>query len=252
MVLSFKHLFKHLGGVLYLTPWEKKTTIEGMPRRTVPLVSGEYYHVFNRSINKEPIFVKRRDSIRSMEALSYYRFVNPPVRLSYFLSSSSERRQEIMRSLEDAPRLIDIIAFVFMPNHFHLLLKQLVETGISKFLAQLQNSYTRYFTTKYDRGGHLFQGQFKSVRIEDEEQLLHVHRYIHLNPYTSFVVKSLDELEKYPYSSFPEYLRDRPVGICNTEVILSHFSTTTSYKKFIFDQADYQRELDRIKHLVLE
>lgn len=187
-----------------------------------------------------------------METLSYYRFVNPPVRLSYFLSSSSERRQEIVSSLEDAPRLVDIVTFTLMPNHFHLLVKQLVENGISRFLAQLQNSYTRYFTTKYDRGGHVFQGQFKAVRIEDEEQLVHVNRYIHLNPYTSFVVKSLDELEEYPYSSLPEYLENRNDGICSKEIILSRFPSIRSYKKFIFDQADYQRELDRIKHLVLE
>lgn len=224
-----------------------------MPRRTIPLVNNEYYHVFNRSINKEPIFTRHRDCKRALETISYYRFLNTPVRLSYYLSMGPTRRQEIIHSLEEnATTLVDISTYTLMPNHFHFLLRQNVDDGIGRFLSLFQNSYGRFFTTKYDRAGHVFQGQFKSVRIEDEEQLLHVNRYIHLNPHTSFVVKSLEELEKYPYSSFLEYLGDRPDGICNTKVILSHFPTTASYKKFVSDQADYQRELDRIKHLILE
>lgn len=224
-----------------------------MPRRVVPLVSGEYYHIFNRSINKEPIFIKTRDCSRGLETITYYRFANPPTRLSYYLSLAPERRQEVLVSLkENAHRLVDVVTFTLMPNHFHFLLRQNEEQGISRFLAQFQNSYTRYFTTKYDRGGHLFQGQFKAVRIEDEEQLVHVSRYIHLNPYTSFVVKSLEELEKYSYSSLPEYLEDRADGICSREIILSHFSTLKKYRQFVFYHADYQRKLERIKHLILE
>lgn len=224
-----------------------------MPRRTVSLVNGQYYHVFNRSINKEPIFVRNRDCRRALETFSYYRFLNTPVRLSYYLSLGPTRRQEIVRSLgENATTFIDIITYAFMPNHFHFLLRQSVENGISRFLSLFQNSYSRYFTTKYERMGHLFQGQFRVVRIEDEEQLVHVNRYIHLNPYTSFVVKSFEELELYPYSSFPEYLNRHLKSICSKEIILSRFPSLQSYRQFVFDQADYQRQLDRIKHLILK
>ena len=139
-----------------------------------------------------------------------------------------------------------------MQNHFHFLLKQNVENGISLFLAQFQNSYTRYFNTKNRRQGHLLQGQFKAVRIEDDDQLLHVHRYIHLNPYVSYVVKDIKELEEYKYSSFPEYLNREKNEICDKPIILSHFPTIKQYKKIITDQADYQRELGQIKHLVME
>lgn len=223
-----------------------------MPKRKIPLVKGEYYHVFNRSINKEPIFVKHRDCQRVQDTLSYYRFEKPPIRLSYYLALGVDQRDSIMRSMEKSKMEVDFIAFSLMPNHFHLLLRQTTKNGVSKFLALFQNSYTRYFNTKYDRQGHLFQGQFKAVRIEDDEQFIHVGRYIHLNPYSSFVVKSLEELEKYPFSSLPEYLEKNRISFCKQELLLSHFANREAYRKFVFDQADYQRELEKIIHLILE
>ena len=224
-----------------------------MPQRKVPLVNNEYYHVFNRSINKEPIFVKNKDCQRVINTLEYYRFEEFPIRLSYFLALGVDRRQDIMQSLiATSRRVVDIISFVIMPNHFHFLLRQGTDGGISKFLALIQNSYTKYFNNKHTRQGHLFQGQFKSVRVEDDEQLLHINRYIHLNPYTSFIIKSPEELESYPYSSFHEYINRGSVWLCDTEAILSHFASRAAYKKFVFDQADYQRKLEVVKHLILE
>lgn len=224
-----------------------------MPQRKIVFANNEYYHVFNRSINKEPIFVKQRNCDRAVETLNYYRFENPPIRLSYLLSFGPDKRREITDKLaKDAKKLVEIVCFVLMPNHFHFLLKQNLDDGISTFLALFQNSYTRYFNTKNERQGHLFQGQFKGVRIEDDEQFLHVNRYIHLNPYTSYVVSKFEELEKYPYSSLPDYLSKDKSQIWDKEIISPHFPTSKQYRKFLFDQADYQRELERIKHLILE
>lgn len=153
---------------------------------------------------------------------------------------------------QENDKLVELICFCLMPNHLHLLLSQKKDNGISKFMANLQNSYTRYFNTKHERIGPLMQGQFKAVLIEDDEQLLHVSRYIHLNPYSSFIVKDLTDLEKYPWSSLPEYLGIVSTSICNKQVILSYFKSVEDYKKFVFDQADYQRKLEKIKHLILE
>lgn len=223
-----------------------------MPQRKIPLVNDQYYHIFNRTIHKEPLFTKIKDCDRAITTLDFYRFANPPLRLSYYLAFGQDKRNNIRSSFfESSKKLVEIIAFCLMPNHFHLLLKQIADGGISKFLAQFQNSYTKYFNTKYARDGHLFRGQFKAIRIEDDNQLLHVQRYVHLNPYTSFVVKNLKDLEDYPYSSLREYL-GKPEGFCGKEIILSHFSSVQSYKRFIFDQADYQRKLEEIKHLILE
>lgn len=138
-----------------------------------------------------------------------------------------------------------------MLNHFHFLLQQIQDNGISIFLANLQNSYARYFNTKYDRGGSLFREMFKAVRIESEEQLIHVTRYIHLNHVTAYLIK-LEELEYYPYTSFPVYMGNVPYEFVSTDLILNHFKTPERYKEFVFNQADYQRKLRNIKHLLLD
>lgn len=137
-----------------------------------------------------------------------------------------------------------------MPNHFHLLLKQLTEGGITKFVGNFSNSYTRYFNTRNKRIGHLFQGVFKAVRIEDDEQFIHVLRYIHLNPVVSLIIKETG-LEDYPYSSFAEYLGRRD-GFCHKNMILDHYSSIENLKSFTYDQIDYGKKMEAIKHLILE
>ncbi len=223
-----------------------------MPARSVPLVTGQYYHIFNRGINKQPIFKGVRDYKRALEVLEFYSY-NPPLRFSKYLLLSREVKQDFWKNVKKANKqIVGIVCYCFMPNHFHLLLRQRQENGISIFVGNLQNSYTRYFNTKYDLAGPLLQGQFKAVRIEDDDQLLHLSRYIHLNPYTSYVVKGIDDLINYPWSSFGEYTGQVNSGIFEKEVILSHFASINKYKEFVADQADYQRELDRIKHLAIE
>lgn len=145
---------------------------------------------------------------------------------------------------------MEIFAFCLMPNHFHLLLKQKEERGISKFMNIFQNSHVRYLNTKYDRKGPLFQSIFKAIRIETDEQFLHVVRYILLNPVTAYFIE-IEELINYPWSAFSEYFTDEPAFV-NKEEVLNFFKTKNDFRKFVFDQVDYQRKLDRIKHLALE
>lgn len=222
-----------------------------MPGRTTPLVEGEIYHVFNRGLDRRPTFLSKRDYNRAYETLAFYRFVHPPLRLAYFLKFGQEKKELFIQKLHQHKKHVDILVYCLMPNHFHLCLRQLEPYGISKFLSNFQNSYTRYFNTKTRRIGSLFLDQFKAVRIETDEQLLHISRYIHLNPFTSYVVKTLSDLQKYTLSSYGEYLQMKN-GFCDTQTILSHFKNHQSYNKFVFDQANYQRELDAIKHLTLE
>ncbi len=222
-----------------------------MPDIRVPLVNGEYYHIFNRGVAHQPIFLRQRDYEQSMLALAYYRFKDPPIRLSRLKELGRERQQEILTQLTTRNEtLIRIISFVFMPNHFHFLLQQATENGISKFVSQFSNSCTKYFNMKYQRIGPLLQGVFKAVRIETDEQLLHVSRYIHLNPLVSFVVKD-DDFLSYPWSSLEEYLRGKS-NLVFLDPVLSHFSSPEDYKTFVLDQADYGKKLEQIKHLLLE
>ena len=139
-----------------------------------------------------------------------------------------------------------------MPNHFHFLLKQQKERGISKFLSDFTNSYTRYFNARHKRLGPLFEGVFKAVRIEKGEQLMHVSRYIHLNPVASLIVKE-EELSNYAWSSLPEYLNEHlDTEICDKEIILNSFSSRDDHRKFIYNQIKYAQDLETIKHLLLE
>ncbi len=223
-----------------------------MPGRKIPLVTDEIYHVFNRGINKQPTFTNNWELKRAVDSVFLYRFDNPPVRLSQFLHLDDKKRRDVLEILKNKRVLVEIFAFCLMPNHFHFLLKQKVDNGISKFMSNFQNSYTRYFNTKHERDGSLFLDQFKGVRVEDDEQLMHVSRYIHLNPYTGYVVKSLEELEKYNWSSFPDYIDIENHNFVYRKFVLDFFSSTQQYKKFVFDQADYQRHLKEVEHLTLE
>ncbi|MBI2430449.1 MAG: transposase [Candidatus Levybacteria bacterium] len=224
-----------------------------MPGRKIPLVNNELYHIFNRGVASQPTFLSKRDYDRALETIFYYQNSNPPIKYSRLLSLSVKDRAGLLENIAKQKNfLVELISYCLMSNHFHFLLRQVKDTGIATFMSNFTNSYTRFFNTKQERTGPLFTGKFKSVRIETQEQLVHVSRYIHLNPYTSFVVKTLKDLEAYPYSSFPEFIGKVKSNFCAKEIIMGNYKNIESYKQFVFDQADYQRSLDRIKHLATE
>lgn len=169
----------------------------------------------------------------------YYQYEGPKLRLSLL-------NQDGFQNFKPDPnkQLVEIICYCLMPNHFHLLIKQLKENGISKFISQLSNSYTKYFNTKYKRVGALFQGVFQAVIIKSDEQFMHTSRYIHLNPVVSTLV---DNPANWPWSSYNEYISENK-GICVKEQIISYFPSVEAYKKFVLDQADYGRTLEILKH----
>lgn len=110
------------------------------------------------------------------------------------------------------------------------------------------NSYTKYYNIKFKRVGPLLQGQFKAIRIETDEQLVHVSRYIHLNPLSSFLVEDLDD---YEWSSYREYINNSKFGICRKEDVLNLFKVPEDFKKFVLDRADYAQSLEIIKHQLI-
>ncbi len=173
--------------------------------------------------------------------MQYYQLLGPKPRLSKFLLGS------ILKP-DTNKKIVDIICYCLMPNHFHFLIKQLKEGGITEFVSKLSNSYTKYYNVKYKRVGPLLQGEFKAVLVESDEQLLHVSRYIHLNPIASFLVK---DLNLYEWSSYKEYTNNHK-GICNTEEIMGFFKDSSSYQKFCLDQVEYAQKLELIKHQLLE
>lgn len=212
-----------------------------MPSRKVPLITGEYYHVFNRGVMKIPIVKNVVDSKRFIKTMNYYQFSGPKPRYSLFDPKRT--------SLDDTKKLVTVLSYCLMPNHFHFLLKQEAENGISEFISKLTNSYTKYFNVKYNRVGHLFQGEFKAVRVESDEQLLHLSRYIHLNPVSSHVIKNIND---YVWSSYPLYKSVDTNPFVNTQIILGFFRTPKLYEEFVNNQIDYAQELETIKHLTFE
>lgn len=213
-----------------------------MPYRTTPFVTGQIYHVFNRGVAKLPIFTDQRDYKRFLQAIYYYQFQGPKPQFSQL-----NRFKDL--NFEKNRKIVEIFCYCLMPNHYHFLLKQIQENGISEFISKVTNSYTKFFNTKHKRIGPLFQGQFKAVRIEYEEQLIHVSRYIHLNPVVCYLVKNLNT---YPWSSYLNYIGSEENKICSKDFILSMFKTTQKYEEFILDQIEYAQSLERIKHLAID
>lgn len=220
-----------------------------MPRRNFVLATGETYHIYNRSISKESIFYSIRHLSKVKETIDYYRF-SQRLRLSKFKALPVALKKEYYEAFIIKPPIVEIYAFAIMPNHYHFLLKQNQDKGIVTFISNFQNSYAKFYNLKNDRSGGLFQKPFKGKRIEDDEQFIHVSRYIHLNPVTSYLIE-FDELRNYSWTSFNNYRHDIK-SFVNTETILSNFKNKEEYQKFISNQVDYQRTLALMKDLILE
>lgn len=224
-----------------------------MPNRETPLENNFYYHVYNRGINKQITFNKEPDYFRAHDLARYYSSLCPKKEFSSFIKLSKNTRDDYWKKVIDhSDKLVKFICYCLMPNHFHFILKQNVDNGISKFMADFQNSYTRYFNTKNNKFGPIFQGRFKSELIDNDRYLLHLSRYIHLNPYSSKIVNSKDKLFDYPWSSFQEYISNFTPALCTTKLVLDHFKDQNSYIDFVLERADEQRELEMLKHLVIE
>lgn len=220
--------------------------------RNVVFANNEIYHVFNRGVERRPTFTDKNEYTRAMTSINFYRFRQSLTGLASYLKLNLEKRDALSKSLFDEKnKLVEIISYCLMPNHFHLLLKQMTNNGISMFLSNFTNSYTRYFNIKHTRIGPLYQGVFKAVRMESTEQLIYVNRYVHLNPVASLIVPE-NNLDTYPWSSLVEYLEEGQEKICNTKIILDQFPSIESYRKYVHDQIDYAKKLEQIKHLILE
>ena len=187
-----------------------------------------------------------------IKTIDFYRYPKPPLRFCFFDRLPLHQKEEFLWELRKKNPMLEIISYCVMPNHLHFLLRLLVDVGASDFMRNIQHSYSKYFNTKNGRSDSLFQGMFKAVLIETEEQLVHVSHYIHLNSVSTYLIE-IDELENYQWFSFPDYIGKSSNSFpVDTKHVLGSFKSVEDYRQFVFDQADYQRELKKIKHLVLE
>ncbi len=223
-----------------------------MPYRKIPLVTNELYHVLNRGVARGPVFTDKRTYSRFLQAIDYYRFADYPLKLSHFLVESLEERQAITtRLFKDGKKLVEIFCYCLMPYHFHLLVRQLMDNGISTFVRRSTDSYSKYFNQKNERIGPVFQGPFKTIHIDSDEQLIHLSRYIHINPYIAGLIRRSD-LKTYLYSTLPQYLSIKESSLVNKEPIMKHFNSIKDYKKFVYDQADYKASQKKFAYHFME
>lgn len=209
-----------------------------MPYRKEPLVAGEYYHLYNRGVEKRKIFIDRKDSLTFLSILQWY------------LREDSKRPILSRMPKESLKGYVSLYCYVLMPNHFHFLVRQERDEGITKLMHALGTAYVMYFNQRYKRVGSLFQGRFQAKLIKTDEYLLQLSKYIHRNP--KEILKLQVALSKYQYSSYPDYLGKGKGKLVDTELILSYYSkenSSLSYKSFV-EESGIDRE--RFPHLLID
>jgi len=197
-----------------------------MSTRKEAFENGEFFHVYNRGVDKRIIFTDEYDIRRFFQSVVEF---NTPQPIGSLYESSFRRLGGETPKFEG--KLVNIIAYCLNPNHFHMLLEQAMDGGISEFMKRLGGGFTNYFNNKYKRSGSLFQGVFKDVHIDTNEYLLHVSAYVNLNDHVHKLGGETPKLVE-SMSSWKEYTDKRIEGICEKEIILGQFRNMNEYKEF--------------------
>jgi putative transposase len=203
------------------------------------LAPGEHYHVLNRGAEKQTIFRKPVDYKRFLFLTLAFQYQISIPNIQRLVQHPMLHKEETMNELQKlvmkqkAHRLVDLVSFCIMPNHFHFLLLEKIDGGTSRYMQRVQNGYGKYFNTRYEHSGHVFQGKFKRVHIESNEQLLHVSAYIHKNPIEIQGQKRTD-FKTYAWSSCQDYILENRFGdFLQQDIILEQFKTPNDYKNFL-------------------
>ena len=213
-------------------------------------VEDSYYHIYNRGVEKRNIFMDEMDYNIFINYLKEY--LSPPedetkTKLVSKPDLQGEVLQPITRRVKNYHKEIELLAYCLMPNHFHFLIKQNSKEAMKEFMRSLGTRYSMYFNKRHDRIGSLFQGTYKAVMINDEKQLLHLSRYIHVNPYPGDIVNA--------YSSYKDYLQTKKTPWVKTKMILSIFNNPNldeiflkknNYKDFVESDAKSKEALGKL------
>lgn len=243
-------------------------------------VNGEIYHLVVKGVEEKEIFKDIDDHYRGI--FSIYEFNNAKqitirerrrarMRLKEEMKKVNQEFPKILSkadrgltSVDSRDKLVEVLAFCFMPNHFHLLIRQLKEGGISKFMAKLGTGYGGYFNRKYSHQGHVFQRTFTAIHIENEEQLKIVFTYIHTNPLSLIEPKwkelgikdperAIKFLEKYKWSSYLDYIGKKNFpSVTDREFILKIMEGEEGCKNFVESWTRYKGEIKKYAYLSLE
>lgn len=215
---------------------------------------GSVHHIVTRTIAGYRVFDKTNVCNYMRRLLMYYQAVEVPCKFSNFASSPGifefdSFDEAIYENIKNRTKQVNVIAFCLMPTHIHIVLEELVDGGIVNFLKNVLIAFTRYYNTRFNRKGPMWEGRFKNIRVKTDEQLIHLTRYVHLNPVTAVIV---DSPERWSSSSYNEYISDVKIvkRVTNFEHLID--ISRQKYSKFTMDQKDYQRQLALIKSIIFE
>ncbi len=205
-----------------------------MPARNVvkTYLENSYYHIYNRGIEKRTIFLDESDCAVFLFYLKLY--LQPKLDLIQDINVNPKRKLRFL--LSNLSEEVVLVSFCLMPNHIHLLVKQITANGITKLMRRLMTAYVMYFNKKYDRVGPLFQNKYKACIIDSDQYLLHLTRYIHLNP--TYIHSEIDFTK---YTSYANFLGLKRASWLNPDDILQYFAGNSEavpqneYKKFVDD-----------------
>jgi len=219
-----------------------------MSIRKIPFTHGEYYHLYNRGNSKQKIFHDAEDYWRFVTLLYTCNSIND---FKIFLIKQTTEKDPYLFEREE--QLVSIGAYCLMPNHFHVLITEKQEGGISKFMQKLSTAYVMYYNKKYKRTGGLFEGKFRAEHLNSDIYLKYIFSYIHLNPvkliqkdWKEVGIKNTKETLKYlgdyKYSSYLEYLgiKRKQNMILNLENYPNYFPSSTNFQAEILEWINYK------------
>jgi REP element-mobilizing transposase RayT len=213
--------------------------------RKIQFINGEYYHLFNRGVDKREIFLDQKDLDRFFQSMNEFNTLNP----IGSIYAASFHKNNLIRNLvpkNETEKLVDFICYCLCPNHYHFILRQIIDRGIEKFMHRLGLGYTNYFNQKYKRSGSLFQGTFKANHIDSNEYLLYASAYVNLN----YRVHKFTS--NFFISSWKDFLQseERKEKFCDTNIILGQFADASEYKNFAEDAIIIARERKELEKIV--
>lgn len=237
--------------------------------RKIKFCKGNFYHIYNRGVEKRDIFKNDNDRWRFLQGLFLFNDEKTTTNLLWQLEKTrggvtfGVLRDFLKTKGEPRSPLVRILADCLMPNHYHLLVEEIKENGISRFMHKLGTGYAEYFNNKYKRVGSLFQGTFKAVLINKEDYLQYLLAYINVINPGELIEPNLKEkgvkdikkimrfAEEYLWSTNQEYLNKRNSIIIEKGLLEKIFSDSNQYRKFV-KSVLLDRRLDAIKPLLLD
>ena len=203
--------------------------------RKIKFAPFEHFHIFNRGNNKQNIFLTERDYVRFLFLILHLQSEQSFTNIGYNVTNFIKHRVfNKIRRMDDfvKNRGVNLVGFILMPNHFHLIVEEIKDSGLSDYMQRVQNAYTKYFNIKYRKTGHLLQGPFKAVHINDNNQLLHLSAYIHRNPRGLKYWKNKEHC--YEWSSYQDYLEINRWGeLLALGIVTGQFRKNTEYFDFV-------------------